>query len=104
MELLRHGLHYSLHLLLPGAIAKKFFPDRWKQAWGVMLLTLLVDLDHLLADPVYDPSRCSIGHHPLHTLPAVGVYLLLLLFPCTRIAGIGLVLHMLTDFLDCLWL
>ena len=63
---------------------------------------MLIDLDHLLATPIYDASRCSIGFHPLHSHVAIGIYLALLIFPRTRVIGIGLVLHMATDALDCL--
>ena len=45
-----------------------FFKKNWKTAYTVMISTMLVDLDHLLANPVYDPQRCSIGFHPLHGL------------------------------------
>ncbi len=95
-------LHYSLHFLAPGLIAWVFFRDRWKQVWLILLLTMLVDLDHLLATPIFDPNRCSIGFHPLHTLPAMVVYAGMLIFPKTRIVGIGLLFHMLTDWIDCL--
>jgi len=27
----------------------------------------LIDLDHLLSNPVYDSNRCSINFHPLHS-------------------------------------
>lgn len=66
-----------------------------------MLMTMLIDLDHLLATPIYDPERCSINFHPLHTYYAGMVYLLFLFFKKTRIIGIGLVLHLLTDLIDC---
>ncbi len=69
-----------------------------------MLLTMLIDLDHLLATPIFDPNRCSINFHPLHTYWALAVYIGLLFFKRTRIIGIGLVLHIITDALDCLWL
>ena len=36
----------------------------WKKAYIIMLLTMLVDLDHLLANPIFDPNRCSINFHP----------------------------------------
>jgi len=62
----------------------------------------LIDLDHLLADPVYAPGRCSIGFHPLHTAPAIGVYALLTLPRRTRVVGIGLLIHIGLDALDCL--
>ncbi len=66
-----------------------------------MMSTMLVDLDHLLADPIYDPARCSIGFHPLHGFIPIAIYGLLCLPPRTRLVGIGLVIHMLLDFLDC---
>ena len=66
-----------------------------------MMATMLVDLDHLLATPIYDPARCSIGFHPLHTLAPVVAYCLLCALPKTRYIGIGLVIHMLLDSLDC---
>lgn len=94
-------LHYSLHFLAPGLIAWVFYRDRWKQVWLILLATMLVDLDHLLATPIFDPNRCSIGFHPLHTVPAMAVYGVMLIFPKTRIVGIGLLFHMLTDGIDC---
>lgn len=100
-DLLRHILHYSLHLLAPGAIAWVFFRDRWRRAWLILLATMLVDLDHLVATPLFDPDRCGIGFHPLHTLPAMVVYAVMLFVPKTRVIGIGLLFHMFTDTLDC---
>ncbi len=64
---------------------------------------MLVDLDHLLVSPVYDQNRCSIGFHPLHSYSAIAIYALGLFFPKTRIIAIGLLLHMVTDYLDCFW-
>ena len=37
---------------------------------------MFVDLDHLLANPIYDPCRCSIGFHPLHNYFAIVIYLI----------------------------
>jgi hypothetical protein len=65
---------------------------------------MLVDLDHLLADPVYDPGRCSIGFHPLHTWPAIAVYAAMTIPRPTRLVGLGLIIHMALDGLDCLML
>ena len=96
-------LHIPLHVLLPGALARWLFPNRWKQAWLIMVLTMLVDLDHLLADPIFDPNRCSIGFHPLHRWPAIIGYGVLLVLPMTRIVGVGLLVHMGLDGMDC-WL
>ncbi len=67
-----------------------------------MLLTMLVDADHLLANPIFDPNRCSIGFHPLHTYWLFPLYLALIFVRAPwRYMGLGLCLHMLTDALDC---
>jgi len=71
------------------------------KSWLIMMATMAVDLDHLLAVPIYDPNRCSIGYHPLHSYYAIGLYVILLFFPKTRIVGVGLVIHMILDYLDC---
>lgn len=69
-----------------------------------MISALLIDLDHLLADPVYAPGRCSIGFHPLHSYLAISLYPLLLFFRRTRLLGIGLMVHIGLDAVDCLWM
>ena len=102
--MLRTSLHLILHFLVPAAVARTAFPDRWKLAWLVMTATMVVDLDHLLANPVFDPNRCSIGFHPLHTWPAMAVYAALTAAPRTRLVGIGLLIHMVLDGIDCLWM
>ncbi len=68
-----------------------------------MLATMLIDVDHLLATPIFDPTRCSIGFHPLHTYWATAGYAVLFLFKKTRIIAVGLLFHILTDFIDCQW-
>jgi len=103
LYVLQFLIHYGLHFLAPGLIAYVFFRKNWKTAWFLMASTILVDLDHLLASPVFDPNRCSIGFHPLHTAPAMVVYAIMLCFPKTRIIGLGLLFHMLTDYQDCIW-
>ena len=95
-------LHLALHVAVPGLVAALFFRPAWARAWLVMLLTMLVDLDHLLATPVYDPARCSIGFHPLHTAPAIALYAVLALPEKTRLVGLGLLIHMALDGLDCI--
>ena len=62
---------------------------------------MLIDLDHLLADPIYDPQRCSLGFHPLHGLLPILLYLALLIPKKTRLIGLGLVIHMVLDAVDC---
>lgn len=94
-------IHYSLHLIAPLAIAYIFYRDNWKMSYLILLATMLVDLDHLLATPIFDPTRCSLGFHPLHTGYAIIVYIALLFFKHPyRLIGIGLLFHMLTDIID----
>lgn len=95
------SLHLLLHGLVPGVVAWLFFRKRWRRAWIIMLVTMLVDLDHLVAKPIYDPQRCSIGFHPLHRAPAIAVYAGMTLIPATRLVGLGLVIHMALDATDC---
>ena len=96
-------LHYFLHLLFPLVIAWIFFRKDALKTGIIFLLTMLVDVDHLLATPIYDPNRCSIGFHPLHSYVAIVIYVVLLLPAKTRIVAIGLLIHMFTDWLDCYW-
>ena len=104
MEILRFVLHYGLHIVFPGIIAYVFFRRYWKWAWLLLILTMLIDLDHLLAAPIFDLNRCSINYHPLHTYYVGILYLILLFFTKTRIIGIGLVFHIITDAIDCLFI
>jgi hypothetical protein len=66
-----------------------------------MIATMLVDIDHVFANPIYDPTRCSIGFHPLHQLWFIAFYVALGFFPKTRLVGIGLSVHMALDAIDC---
>lgn len=102
--MIRPAIHLALHILCPAVVARLGFAERWKRAWLIMTATLVVDLDHLLATPVFDPDRCSIGLHPLHTWPAVAVFVLLAVMPKTRLIGLGLAIHMILDLVDCLWM
>ena len=111
-------IHILLHLTVPVLVALLFYKQQWKKAALIMLLTMLVDLDHLLADPIYDPERCSIGFHPLHTFSAIGFYTILFALPLLfksksskekystifkklHLIGLGLLIHMFLDWLDC---
>lgn len=94
-------LHIVLHFVVPAIVAALFYRKEWLKVYLILIATMLVDLDHLLADPIYDPDRCSIGFHPLHSWVAVAVYFIMLFFKKTRIVGLGLVIHMVLDFIDC---
>ena len=93
--------HLSLHFLVPALLVVLFFRANWRVAYFVMIATMLVDVDHLLANPMYDPGRCSIGFHPLHQLWLIVLYLGLCFVPKTRWLGLGLCIHMALDAIDC---
>lgn len=100
--MLRFALHYGIHLILPLAIAFFFFKEnRWLIAL-VLLSGILIDVDHLLASPVFDPTRCSIGFHPLHSYWAIVIYVVLFMFKKSRIFGLAFLIHILADIVDCL--
>lgn len=96
-------IHYFLHFGAPLIIAFVFFRNDWKKVYLILLATMLVDLDHLLASPIFMADRCSINFHPLHTYYAMVIYTgMLFLKKPYNIIGIGLLFHMLTDYIDCL--
>jgi hypothetical protein len=94
--------HILLHVAVPITLARVAFADRWKRPALIMVLTMVVDLDHLLADPLFDPLRCSIGFHPLHSYPAIAAYLLMLALPRLRFVALGLLIHMGIDGTECI--
>ena len=94
-------LHIASHFIAPFLIAFLFFKKTWKLSYLIMMATMLVDLDHLLASPIYDANRCSIGFHPLHQYWLIGIYLAMSFFSKTRLIGVGLTTHMILDAFDC---
>ncbi len=105
--------HYGLHFVAPLLLAMFFRKDRRWKAYLIMLCTMIIDADHLLADPLFDPNRMSIGFHPLHTYYAIAVYAILCVIPYERLhwpwwlraVGVGLMFHMFTDWQDyALWM
>ena len=104
IEVIRHITHYALHLLVPFGFGKMFWKEKWFKAGLIMVGSMVIDLDHLLADPIYDPGRCGLGSHPLHTVWAAAVYTGLLLLPSWkwRAVAVGCLWHLCTDGIDCL--
>lgn len=96
--------HYGIHFLIPLLIALLFFKRKWKIGFLVMMAAFIIDLDHLLANPIFDANRCSINFHPLHTYYAIILYMLLLIPKTTRLVGLGLCIHILADYVDCLFM
>ncbi|WP_074408006.1 DUF6122 family protein [Aquimarina megaterium] len=99
--MIRPIIHYGFHLIIPLLIALLFFPKQWKRVYFLFIAAMLIDIDHILADQIFDPNRCSIGFHPLHSYYAITAYGIMLFFPKTRIIGLALLWHILTDLLDC---
>ncbi|MFD0835410.1 DUF6122 family protein [Mariniflexile aquimaris] len=93
--------HYGCHFLIPLAVALVFYKSNWKFAFLIMILGMLIDLDHLLATPIFDSNRCSINFHPLHSYYAIAAYVLLLIPQKTRLIALGLVIHIFADTVDC---
>lgn len=116
----RAVIHLGLHALVPFIIARCFAPKGgWQAVFMLMMATMLVDIDHLLATPIYAPNRCSILFHPLHQVWPMLIYSLMALWPVLLGAmrkqitspervmgwlGLGLLVHMVLDGLDCIWM
>ena len=103
-DVYRPIIHYSFHLLVPFVFGKLFWKENWWKAGLIMVATMVIDLDHLLANPIYDPNRCGIGFHPLHTYWAGIVSAGLLAIPSwkPRAVAAGCLWHLSTDAIDCL--
>ena len=100
----RSIVHLFLHLMVPAGVAYTAFRSRWKNAYIQMMAAMLIDLDHLLSLPIFDPNRCSIGYHPLHSPYAILGYILLAAIPKARLVAIGLLIHIGLDGIDCMWM
>lgn len=111
-------IHIILHVTVPLLVAFACYGHRWRSATLIMIATMVVDADHLLADPIYDPERCSIGFHPLHGVTPIAIYLALAVLPLAvvrkapngrlapvarvlQLIGLGLLIHMALDWIDC---
>ena len=94
-------LHIALHFLIPYGVAATVYRQRLWVSYALLMAGMVIDLDHLFANPIYDPERCSVGFHPLHTMFPMLIYLALMAHPKTRLLGMGLCIHILLDSLDC---
>nr|WP_297783551.1 DUF6122 family protein [uncultured Allomuricauda sp.] len=100
--MLRHLIHYGIHFLVPILIAFWFFKDNRIKVALILLAGIIIDIDHLWATPLYDPNRCSIGFHMLHSYWTILGYCILPFFKHTRIIGLALIIHIFADTMDCL--
>ncbi len=95
-------IHYLLHFAAPFIVAYIFYKENVLRTYLIFVATMVIDLDHLLATPIFDSCRCGVGFHLLHSYVAIGFYFLLLVPKKSRILGIGLLLHILADSADCI--
>lgn len=112
IEFLQPIAHYGGHWIGPFLIAALVWPCLHRAAnegllwWHyalVMAAANVIDIDHLLADPIFDPDRCSIGYHILHGWEAALAFSAMLLIPrwWARAFGLGALWHLLIDWSDC---
>ena len=99
---LKFFIHYGFHFIVPIFIAYIFYKKQWKKVYFILIAGIIIDLDHILASPIFDPNRCSITFHPLHSYYAIGLYSILFFFKKTRVLGLALLLHILADTIDCI--
>ena len=102
--MLRFFAHYGIHFIVPIAIGLVFYKEHKTKAILILLAGILIDVDHVLANPIFDPNRCSVDFHPLHTYWAISIYFLFLFFKKTRIFGIALLIHITADIVDCFFI
>ena len=105
--MLQTSIHYFLHFIFIGVIAYWYDQENWKRNYLILLGTMLVDIDHVFAEPLFDPNGCGINYHPLHTYYAIAIYILgsiLVTHKTIRLIFIGLFFHMITDTIDCLFM
>lgn len=100
--MIRFLLHYGIHFIVPLGIAYFFFREQGLKAALILLAGIVIDIDHIIATPVFDAMRCSINFHPLHTYWAICVYVILTTVKKTRIWGLAFLIHILADTVDCL--
>lgn len=81
-------------------LKRKFAP---KKVLFQLLAGNLIDLDHLFAASVFVSGRCSINNHFLHSFLVFPFYLFGL-FTRYRYFFIGVISHLLIDYLGCLYI
>ena len=91
--------HIPFHFILPYIIFR-FRGDRIE--FVLLEVANGIDLDHLFAEVVFDPMRCSLTTHLLHSWEAAVFYLILCFVARVRALGYGALLHLLVDAPNCL--
>ncbi len=93
--------HYGCHVLIPLIVALLFYRTTWKMAFLTLISGIWIDIDHVLATPIFDPNRCSVNFHPLHSYYFILIYIFLCIPKKSRLVGLGLVIHIFSDIVDC---
>ena len=101
--MIHNYVHFGIHLVVPLIAALICYKKQWFKSFLILLSAFIIDLDHLLATPIFDAHRCSIDFHPLHSYGAIGIYISLLVPSKTRLFGLGLCIHILADSYACLF-
>lgn len=102
--MVRFIAHYGIHFIVPLFIAFYFYKENRFWVAIILLSGILIDIDHVVAHPMFDPNRCSINFHPLHSYWAITFYVILFMFKRTRVIALALLLHILADTVDCLFI
>ncbi|MCF7820158.1 MAG: DUF6122 family protein [Candidatus Pacebacteria bacterium] len=90
------GLLYVIEVKL---LSRKF---KSRNVLLQLLLSNLIDLDHLLSRPIYDPSRCSLNNHLFHSYYFIPAYVIGL-FTRFRYFFMGIGLHFFIDYIGCVF-
>lgn len=99
-------MHLLAGILLAYLVTLVFKKLKSKEEFKRMVLWFsvsnLIDIDHLLANPIYSPLRCGINFHPLHSWFMLPIYVLGLFHKKSRFLSIGILFHLFLDGLDCM--
>lgn len=99
-------MNLIIHLLAGVLLALTFKKCRSKEELKRMVLWFsianLIDIDHFLATPIYNPLRCGINFHPLHSWYMLPFYIGGLFHKKARYLSTGILIHLLLDSIDCI--
>lgn len=99
-HLLSNFILWGILYLIEVKYLKRNFSRR--QVLLQLLISNLIDLDHLFSASLFVASRCSINNHFLHSFFVFPVYLLGLLSRF-RYFFMGIILHLIIDYLGCIF-
>jgi hypothetical protein len=102
--MIRFIAHYGIHFIVPIFVAFYFYKETRLLVTILLFSAIIIDMDHLWASPIFDTNRCSIDFHPLHSYWAIVGYIILFAIKKTRVIGLGLLIHILADTVDCLFI